>query len=262
MIEQNKNQQLEDILTVMTSFKQTVNQVPQLPIYSDIILRHKLAKEELNETAEALKDIYTSDYSGINSEDEYNDIMITKYSEVIDGIIDQLVILAGTFNTYGYTTGYIKTHIIWNNFINTHFTNKTFKGFWQEEGVNFDFKLIDSKLSDIDVLIDELKDVSIRNWITYELDSNINIKRYITNLSLTLNNILELSSLCGFNDKKLFDIIWADVQRANMSKLDENGQPIFNEIGKFQKSKLYKRPEINDLLKKYINDTEFGNTLI
>jgi predicted HAD superfamily Cof-like phosphohydrolase len=46
------------------------------------------------------------------------------------------------------------------------------------------------------------------------------------------------------------DEVFDEIQRSNMSKLDENGQPIFREDGKIMKSSLYFRPDIKSILKK------------
>ncbi|MDP2388050.1 MAG: nucleoside triphosphate pyrophosphohydrolase family protein [Bacteroidota bacterium] len=43
--------------------------------------------------------------------------------------------------------------------------------------------------------------------------------------------------------------IFDEIHRSNMSKLDENGKPIFREDGKVLKSNLYFRPDIAKLLK-------------
>lgn len=50
------------------------------------------------------------------------------------------------------------------------------------------------------------------------------------------------------------------VQTANMSKLDDNGEPIYNEFGKIQKSKNFTPPEpkIEEEIKKQIEEAE-GN---
>lgn len=42
--------------------------------------------------------------------------------------------------------------------------------------------------------------------------------------------------------------IFLEIQRSNMSKLDENGKPIFREDGKVLKSQLYFRPNIASIL--------------
>lgn len=44
--------------------------------------------------------------------------------------------------------------------------------------------------------------------------------------------------------------IFDEIQRSNMSKLDENGQPIYREDGKILKSNLYFRPDIKSILEK------------
>ena len=46
---------------------------------------------------------------------------------------------------------------------------------------------------------------------------------------------------------KLVDC-FAEVHRSNMSKLDENGQPIFREDGKIMKSERYERPELRPII--------------
>jgi len=44
--------------------------------------------------------------------------------------------------------------------------------------------------------------------------------------------------------------VFDEIQRSNMSKLDEQGQPIFREDGKILKGNLYFRPNIKDILDK------------
>lgn len=44
--------------------------------------------------------------------------------------------------------------------------------------------------------------------------------------------------------------VYDEIHRSNMSKLDENGEPIFREDGKILKSSLYFRPEIKKILDK------------
>lgn len=44
--------------------------------------------------------------------------------------------------------------------------------------------------------------------------------------------------------------VFDEIQRSNMSKLDENGQPIFREDGKILKSNLYFKPNIKDIIEK------------
>lgn len=42
--------------------------------------------------------------------------------------------------------------------------------------------------------------------------------------------------------------VFAEIQRSNMSKLDENGKPIYREDGKVLKSNLYFKPNIKEVL--------------
>tara|TARA_Y100000590_G_scaffold3140_1_gene4157 strand:- start:96 stop:467 length:372 start_codon:yes stop_codon:yes gene_type:complete len=49
----------------------------------------------------------------------------------------------------------------------------------------------------------------------------------------------------GVNLDKCFD----EVQRSNMSKLDESGKPIYNEAGKVMKGPKYFKPNITKFLK-------------
>jgi predicted HAD superfamily Cof-like phosphohydrolase len=44
--------------------------------------------------------------------------------------------------------------------------------------------------------------------------------------------------------------VYDEIHRSNMSKLDENGQPIFREDGKILKSGKYFRPDIKKILDK------------
>ncbi len=44
--------------------------------------------------------------------------------------------------------------------------------------------------------------------------------------------------------------IFDEIQKSNMSKLDEKGQPIFREDGKIMKSNLYFKPDIKKVLDK------------
>ena len=49
----------------------------------------------------------------------------------------------------------------------------------------------------------------------------------------------------GINLDKCFD----EVQRSNMSKLDEDGKPIYNEFGKVMKGPKYFKPDLSKFLK-------------
>lgn len=49
--------------------------------------------------------------------------------------------------------------------------------------------------------------------------------------------------------EKMADV-FEEIQRSNMSKLDDNGQPIYREDGKVLKSNNYFRPDIKSILEK------------
>ena len=49
----------------------------------------------------------------------------------------------------------------------------------------------------------------------------------------------------GINLDKCFD----EVQNSNMSKLDENGKPIYNEFGKVMKGPNYFKPDLSKFIK-------------
>ena len=44
--------------------------------------------------------------------------------------------------------------------------------------------------------------------------------------------------------------VFEEIHRSNMSKLDENGQPIYREDGKVMKSNRYFKPDIQSILEK------------
>jgi predicted HAD superfamily Cof-like phosphohydrolase len=44
------------------------------------------------------------------------------------------------------------------------------------------------------------------------------------------------------------DEVFREIQRSNMSKLDQDGRPIYREDGKVMKSELYSRPDIASIL--------------
>ena len=54
----------------------------------------------------------------------------------------------------------------------------------------------------------------------------------------------------GYNPKLLEDAFY-EVHRSNLSKLDENGEPIFREDGKIMKSHLFIEPDLKSILEKY-----------
>lgn len=51
----------------------------------------------------------------------------------------------------------------------------------------------------------------------------------------------------GLQDK--IEAVFDEIQQSNMSKLDENGLPIYREDGKVMKGKNYFKPDFNKILK-------------
>ncbi|MFM8596376.1 MAG: hypothetical protein ACKOBN_04705, partial [Flavobacteriales bacterium] len=62
----------------------------------------------------------------------------------------------------------------------------------------------------------------------------------------------QLYILCGtilrHGLQDMIEPIFQEIQRSNMSKLDENGKPIYREDGKVLKSALYFKPDISKIL--------------
>ncbi len=52
----------------------------------------------------------------------------------------------------------------------------------------------------------------------------------------------------GLQDK--IEEVFREIQRSNMSKLDDNGNPIYREDGKVMKGNNYFKPDINKILNK------------
>ena len=66
-----------------------------------------------------------------------------------------------------------------------------------------------------------------------------------------LKELCDLVYVCvGFADTYGwdFDTAFSRVHKSNMSKLDSNGDPIYRKDGKILKSKLYKEPDLQDLV--------------
>ncbi|MFO0322198.1 MAG: hypothetical protein ACK504_07210 [Bacteroidota bacterium] len=56
-------------------------------------------------------------------------------------------------------------------------------------------------------------------------------------------------TICKHGLQHKIEEIFNEIQSSNLSKLDEQGNPIFREDGKILKSNLYFRPNIKDILK-------------
>ena len=96
-------------------------------------------------------------------------------------------------------------------------------------------KIQDLRVSLIDEELSELK----------EAIENKDIKEVADALTDILYVTYGAGHAFGIDLDKCFD----EVQRSNMSKLDENGKPIFNEQGKVLKGPNYFKPNLEKFIK-------------
>ena len=105
---------------------------------------------------------------------------------------------------------------------------KSKASFPSEKIVDLRFALIKEELSELEAALDE---------------------KNITEVADALTDILYVTygagHAFGINLDKCFD----EVQNSNMSKLDENGKPIYNETGKVMKGPNYFKPNLS----KFVN---------
>ena len=95
-------------------------------------------------------------------------------------------------------------------------------------------KIVSLRIKLIEEELQELKDAISNNDIVEVADALTDI------LVVTYGGGIAF----GINLDKCFD----EVQRSNMSKLDKNGKPIFNENGKVMKSPNYSEPNLKQYL--------------
>ena len=70
-------------------------------------------------------------------------------------------------------------------------------------------------------------------------------KKDIVEIADALTDILYVTYGAGHAFGINLDICFAEVQNSNMSKLDENGEPIYNESGKVMKGPNYFKPDLS-----------------
>lgn len=97
------------------------------------------------------------------------------------------------------------------------------------------FKLIEEELK-------EFKEAYENNDIVESADALIDLV-YVVHGSLLEFGLTNI-------DDQLFD----EVQRSNMSKLDENGNVIYKPNGKVAKSNLFKEPDLKSIIEKTQNN--------
>jgi len=111
------------------------------------------------------------------------------------------------------------------------------KTYGQEVKLTPDFpenKILKLRIDLIQEELDELKEAISNKDIVEVADA--------------LTDILYVTYGAGHSFGINLDDCFSEVQRSNMSKLDENGKPVFNDSGKVLKGPNYFKPD----LKKYI----------
>ena len=98
-----------------------------------------------------------------------------------------------------------------------------------------DKKTVQLRIDLIQEELDELKDAIKQNNIVEVADA--------------LTDILYVTYGAGLSFGIDLDQCFAEVQRSNMSKLDAEGKPIFNENGKVMKGPNYSKPNLKQYLK-------------
>lgn len=238
------NKQLENIIEMMTAFKQEVKTFVELPSIDVIQLRANLAYEELKETEDGFESYYkfltNSEFNEV-SESEY----IEEYKEILDGIIDQIVILAGTLNSYGISLGDERCSYKWNTLFNHYLNDEKFT--IPKKYVFDNWNGVTNASIQIHNLITKIKESSIDSFCGYgKVDEEV-----IKFSHKILLHILEMANAMGLKDRKLFELLWDEIFNSNMSKL-ENGEPVLREDGKVLKGKDYRKPDITKVVTDYL----------
>ena len=81
-----------------------------------------------------------------------------------------------------------------------------------------------------------------------ELEEALNQKN-IEETADALTDILYVTYGAGHAFGINLDKCFEEVQNSNMSKLDENGKPIYNEVGKVMKGPGYFKPDFSKIIK-------------
>ena len=74
-------------------------------------------------------------------------------------------------------------------------------------------------------------------------------QRNLVEVADALTDILYVTYGAGHSFGINLDLCFAEVQRSNMSKLDEDGKPIYNEHGKVMKGSNYTKPNLKQFIK-------------
>ena len=80
-----------------------------------------------------------------------------------------------------------------------------------------------------------------------ELEQALNDKNLL-DVADALTDILYVTYGAGHSFGINLDACFEEVQRSNMSKLDENGKPIYNEYGKVMKGPNFSKPNLKQFI--------------
>ena len=127
--------------------------------------------------------------------------------------------------------------------------NKRLDWFKEETEELIEAKEKKDKVKILDAIVDMMY-IRIGTLLEYHKGNEIVIDFVAENDIESKNCINYFYNHFGYNPKLLGDA-FDEVHRSNMSKLDENGNPIFREDGKIMKSNLFIEPDLKTILEKY-----------
>ena len=79
----------------------------------------------------------------------------------------------------------------------------------------------------------------------------VTMTNFKVEIDTEIKNCIEYFTEHFGHNSKLLEDAFDEVHKSNMSKLDENGNPIFREDGKVMKSHLFIEPDLKSILEKY-----------
>lgn len=127
--------------------------------------------------------------------------------------------------------------------------NKRLDWFKEETEELIEAKEKKDKVQILDAIIDMIY-IRIGTLLEYHKGNEIMID-FLAENDIELKNCINyFYNHFGYNPKLLKDA-FDEVHRSNMSKLDENGEPIFREDGKVMKGSNYFKPNLKTILEKY-----------
>lgn len=127
--------------------------------------------------------------------------------------------------------------------------NKRLDWFKEETEELIEAKEKKDKVQILDAIIDMIY-IRIGTLLEYHKGNEIMID-FLAENDIELKNCINyFYNHFGYNPKLLEDA-FMEIHRSNLSKLDENGNPIFREDGKVIKSNLFSEPDLKSILEKY-----------